>query len=157
MPKLLGSMIALMLFVAFVGCGKKSASSVEETADLVESDTVDHGFELIDSKTEFTGNLRNRMDLYFPTRKVDQGHLEDLCKVNKRNIEVTGFYYLVVFDQKKNAVFPNNPLTAMYGIDEESQKHIIAVYTHNANNKYSKITTYAPNMWEGKPWTYEIY
>lgn len=146
----------LAVTITLIECDKPSSSNVQETPNET-SDTVANDFEFIDTKNEFAGSLNNRMDLYYPKSKFDPGSFDDLCKSVKKKMGIAGFYYLVVFDKKENAAFPNSPLTALYGLEEESQKHIIAVYTYNANNNYSKVTTFAPNMWNGKPSTYEIY
>jgi hypothetical protein len=60
------------------------------------------------------------------------------------------FYFLVVFDSKENAVFPETPYTAAYGIEEDAMIHIRALYTFNQNNGYSQLSIYKENMWERK-------
>ncbi len=71
------------------------------------------------------------------------------CKSKKEDFQNGAFHFLVFFDDKKNASFPNNPLTAGHN-DEEQLKHIKAVYTYNHLNGYSKLATYEDNAWESK-------
>jgi hypothetical protein len=150
-------LIFVIIFgILLIECSRGSSNG-GESSNPDTTDTIDYGFEFIDKKFESAGMYTNRMDLYFPTRNFDPGNLDELCRLNRKTTEVTGFYYLVVFDKKENAVFPNSPLSALYGIDEEQQKHIIAVYISNMNNNYSKVSTYVPNMWDGKAKTYEVY
>lgn len=66
------------------------------------------------------------------------------------------FHYIVFFDAKDNATFPNNPMTAFYGIDEEPQKHIKAYYEYNRLNGYSKLHVYETNSWESIATTYDL-
>jgi len=113
-------------------------------------------FELINSKTEAIGGKTNKMDLYAPIGELNVEMLKALCKDQKDNWTDGAFYYLVIFDKKESAVFPNNPFTALYGIDEEPQKHIRAVFEYNRLNGYSKLTSYSENMWESSPKTINI-
>lgn len=113
-------------------------------------------FELINSKTETEGTNANRMDLYAPTKDLDKESLVKLCTEQKQNWREGTFYYLVVFDQSDNATFPNNPFTSLYGIDEEPQKHILALYEYNRINGFSQLTYYSSNMREGKAVTEAI-
>jgi len=90
----------------------------------------------------------NKMILYTCGENFNTQTLLSFCKDQK-----TGFYQginiLVFFDKKDNAVFPNNPVTALF-MDEAPMRHIRAVYTFNNSNGYSKLSTYEKNMWESK-------
>jgi len=88
------------------------------------------------------------MDLFAYSRDLNIDTLKAFCKSQRNKFETGTFYYVVIFDSKENAVFPNNPLTAEYGIDEEPQKHIRAFYTYNKLNEYSKLDYYEKNKWE---------
>jgi hypothetical protein len=155
MVKSAPGVLILFLSIAWTGCDRKSTHTTDE-ARQDDSKTNNFGFLKIDSKYESTKGGANRIDLYTPQDRPTPGSLEDLCKSQKKDVAVVGFYYLVVFDQRENAVFPNNPFTSLYGVDEEPQKHIIAIFTYNTVNGFSQLSTYKPNMWNGKPVTYEI-
>jgi len=117
---------------------------------------TEYPFEFINSKTETFGSKTNKMDLYVPINDLNFEMLKGICKEQKENWTDGAFYYLVIFDGKGNAMFPNNPFTASYGIDEEPQKHIKAIFEFNRINGYSKLTSYSKNMWEGSPRSTEI-
>lgn len=90
------------------------------------------------------------MDLYVYTgSSLILDTLKTLCKDNKQKFTIGKFYYLVVFDSAENAVFPKDPFTSEYGIEEIPQKHIRAIYTYNRVNGYSKLNYYNSNRWEG--------
>lgn len=58
--------------------------------------------------------------------------------------------FVVLFDEEANAVFPSNPFTAQYGIDENAMRHIKAFYDFNPVNDFSELQTFTENMWLGK-------
>lgn len=108
-------------------------------------------FNLVDSKTESTGESSNVMDLYVPTEpnnEIDLTALNDLCRERKEQFSSGNFYILVVFDNKDNAAFPSTPLTAAYGADEKSLRHIKAMYTYNRLNGYSTLDTFDNSAWD---------
>lgn len=109
-------------------------------------------FELVNSKTEGS----DKMDIYVPVGEMNIEMLKSLCKDQKDNWTDGTFYFLVVFDKKENVTFPNNPFTALYGVDEEPQKHIKALFQYNRLNAYSRLTLYSKNMWESSPKTIGI-
>jgi hypothetical protein len=113
-------------------------------------------FKLINSKTETVGTNTDRMDIYVPVDDINKEMLVKLCGAQKELLKEGTFYYLVVFDRSESVTFPNNPFTALYGIEEEPQKHILALYEYNRLNDFSQLTFYSKNMWEGKPVTVEI-
>lgn len=100
---------------------------------------------------------QNTMELYaLDGLPFDLETLRQFCKAKKTTATAAGFTFLVVFDQSANAAFPASPFTAMYGLEEDKMKHIIAVYTYNRMNGFSELTSYTPNMWEGKPITEKL-
>lgn len=117
---------------------------------------IEYPFYLVSSKDEVIGGNKNRMDLFVPTEQLDIAKLKSLCLEKKRLWENGTFYYLVVFDKEKNAAFPTTPFTALYGLDEMSQRNILAVFEYNRLNGFGQLTTYSPNMWEGKPTVYKL-
>lgn len=102
----------------------------------------------IDKKME-EGN--NTMELYTIQKTIDIDTLKMFCLDKKTKFSGGTFYYIVFFDSKENAVFPNNPFTAFYGMDEEPQKHIKAYYEYNSVNGFSELKVYDLNSWESKP------
>jgi len=116
-----------------------------------ETKTEVAAFEFIKSKTEADEN-KNKMDLYTYNGEFNLDKLKTICKEKKEefgNGNTGLFYYLVVFNNKDNAVFPQDPFTASYGIEEVPQKHIKAMYEYNRKNGYSKLDYYDSNKWEG--------
>jgi len=108
------------------------------------------------SKTEAAGNNMNKMELFTTPDNLNIDTLKMFCKDKKGDMTSGTFHYLVFFDSKGNAVFPNNPMTAFYGMDEEPQKHIRAYYEYNRLNGYSKLHVYETNSWESKATTFDL-
>ncbi|MCZ8021402.1 MAG: hypothetical protein O9294_06540 [Cytophagales bacterium] len=117
---------------------------------------VQYPYTKIESKTEIVGNNTNTMELYSTPNTLNLDTLKMFCKERRDNISSRTFYYLVFFDSKDNAVFPNNPLTALYGTDEKAQKHIRAYFEYNSLNGYSKLHVYETNSWESKKTTFDL-
>lgn len=113
-------------------------------------------YQFIDAKAETAGNNQNKMDLFAYSGDLNIDTLKAFCISQRNKFETGTFYYVVIFDTKDNAVFPNNPLTAEYGMDEEPQKHIRAFYTYNKLNGYSKLDYYEKNKWESTANTIDI-
>jgi hypothetical protein len=142
------------------GCEAESSStrSVQsETTPRIESQPQpsqhtgadSSPFTFLQSKTEPDGD-RNVMELYALSGKFDRLKFRELCKQKKSGATAEAFTYIVLFDKAANAAFPNSPFTAMFGLEEEKIKHIIAVFEYNKKNGFCEMTTYNPNMWEGK-------
>ena len=110
--------------------------------------TINYPYKFMDSKTETLGNNKNRMELYSYSGELNIDSLKMFCKEHKDKFLSGTFYFLVIFDNVENVIFPTNPFTAEYGIDEEPQKHIKALYTFNRLNGYSKLDYYENNKWE---------
>jgi hypothetical protein len=138
-------LIIILLATIAIGCSTKKVK--------IEKIKIEYPFEFVDTKSESIGN---KMDLYAPLDKLNLQMLKALCKEQKESWQRPGFYFLVVFDNKENAVFPRNPFTAWYGVDETPQKHIIALFEYNASNGYSNLTVYSENMWESSPVSIKI-
>lgn len=130
--------------------GEQAEKAEEDTKKL---DQVSK-YEFINTKTETTDG--NKIDLYVYSGNLNLDTLKTLCKENKQKFTSGKFYYLVVFDSKENAVFPKDPFTAEYGMEETPQKHIRAIYTYNRINGYSKLDYYDTNRWEGTSKTEEL-
>ncbi len=90
------------------------------------------------------------MELYALTGKFDVEAFRQFCKAKKSKANSKALTYIVLFDEARNASFPNSPFTALYGIEEEKIKHIVAVFEYNRMNVFSELSVYEPNMWEGK-------
>lgn len=102
-------------------------------------------YEQLNSKTEENAE----MFLYSCGDEPNIDTLIMFCKSKKDDFQNGAFHFIVFFDKKDNASFPNNPLTGGY-IDEEQLKHIKAIYTYNHMNGYSKLDSYEANAWESK-------
>lgn len=107
-------------------------------------------FLYIDKKKEpFTNGQDNynEMLLYAIGDTAPVEHLKQFCSNEKAKFTDGMFHIIVFFDKKENAVFPNNPVTALF-IEQEQLQHIKAVYTYNRGNGYSKLSCYENNSWE---------
>ncbi|MCF3110913.1 hypothetical protein LL912_19160 [Niabella sp. CC-SYL272] len=110
------------------------------------------GFLYMDKKREPFTNGRdnyNEMLLYAIGDTVSVEQLKQFCSNEKAKFTDGMFHIIVFFDKKENAVFPNNPVTALF-IEQEQLQHIKAVYTYNRVNGYSKLSYYENNAWESK-------
>jgi len=103
----------------------------------------------ISAKAETAGGHINIMELYCePVGEINLEELKYLCDVRRRNYEFIQFYYLVVFDSEENAKFPETPFSAMFADEEDTLKHIKAIYTYNVLNGYSVLDVYEKNKWD---------
>lgn len=112
------------------------------------SPKINYPYTFIDTKTEKGGDYENSMELYTISDKPNIDTLKMFCAEKKESFSSGAFHYIVFFDSKDNASFPNNPFTAFYGIDEKPMKHIKAYYTYNKVNGYSKLNVYEKNSYE---------
>lgn len=162
----------VLFFILFGVTSTPSTNKSDNSAPKTETKTTDTGdqakvseeaakktvpapkYEFVKTKTETTDG--NKMDLYTYSSSLNLDELKALCKENKPKFTSGKFYYLVVFDSTENAVFPKDPFTAEYGMEEVPKKHIKAMYTYNRINGYSKLVYYDSNSWEGTAKTEEI-
>lgn len=98
---------------------------------------VIYPYDFINTKSEKNAEML----LYSCGDKPNTDTLVMFCKSKKKDFQNGAFHFIVFFDQKGNASFPNNPLTGGHN-DEEQLKHIKAIYTYNYVNGYSKINAY---------------
>lgn len=124
--------------------------------ELVQDKSPSQQYKFIDSKTEKSGKIESIMDLYSFSEEIKLDDLKDFLKEKKDSFTRGDFYYLVIFNDPSNAKFPDSPFSSQYGIEEEKQKNIKAIYTYNKLNGYSELTYYKENMWESEPNTEEI-
>lgn len=103
--------------------------------------------EYINAKVEIMGNLENSMVLACMPDGINTEEIIKFCLTDIGKLK-NGIHFLVVFDSKENAVFPQTPFAALYGDEEEPQKHIKAVYEYNKLNGYSVLSLYEKNKWE---------
>ena len=108
-------------------------------------------YQFVATKTERDG-LRDVMDLYSFSGKFDMMELEAFCRERKERSPAKAFYYVVIFDDPTNAVFPNNPFTATFN-EEREAKHVRAIYCYNRLNGFSELDVYELNSWESRPTT----
>lgn len=115
---------------------------------------IKYPFDFIDSKIQKAGNNLNRMDLYFVKGNIKIDSLKMLCQKEKADFEGS-FYFLVVFDDRQYATFPNHPFPALFN-DDPRLKHIRAIYQYNKFNGYSKLLIYPINALESPPTSIQI-
>lgn len=114
--------------------------------------------QFIKAKAEKSGKFINIMGLHCEPDKINIEELKELCGGAAAVIsDECMFYYLVVFDSEENAVFPETPFTAIYGDEEEPQRHIKAIYEYNKHNGYSVLSLYEKNKWESPVEEIKIY
>ncbi|MES2962170.1 MAG: hypothetical protein V4694_07300 [Pseudomonadota bacterium] len=107
-------------------------------------------FTFLKVKSEKRGNNLNQMELYAVDKNTRSAALKDFCLQKKSEFMKDGsrmFSFVIFFDNKVNAGFPNNPFTAGFNEDVFS-KHIKAMYSFNRLNGYSDLTVYEKNAWE---------
>ena len=81
------------------------------------------------------------MHVYWSNKKpLDLNELVAFCETFREKEARDGFTYLVVFDAKENAAYPQNPYTALYGVDFDIMEHIRFYYECNKGNGYSRLT-----------------
>ena len=107
-------------------------------------------YKFVKTKTE-ASEQRNVMDLYAFDGDLDPYTLKTFCLDQKEKSTANPFYYLVIFDKAENAKFPDTPFTAEYGIEEESLKHIRAIYCYNRLNGFSELRYHGDNIWDNVP------
>ncbi|MCZ2129308.1 MAG: hypothetical protein LC109_03475 [Bacteroidia bacterium] len=117
-------------------------------ASCSSSPSINYPYTYLDSKSEKAGTHVNTMELYTISNNPNIDTLKMFCNEKKSKISSGAFHYIVFFDSKENAVFPNNPITAFYGVDEKPMKHIKAYYQYNKINGYSKLHVYEKNSFE---------
>ena len=112
------------------------------------SGSTNYPYQYVDAKTENYGVYLNKMELYAFAGAIDKELLKDFCRDKSDKGTNSGFHYIVIFDDVKNATFPKNPMTAEYGVDENAMKHIRVFYTYNRVNRFSELRIYEKNQWE---------
>ena len=160
--KILAIVIIVIVVLGIIGAfteqeQKKNDASANQITQTQSTKTAFQSkqiskYKFINTKTETTGHGNkmdwNKMDLYTYSGKFDLAALKTLCKKQKEEFTSGMFYFLVVFDNEKNAVFPKDPFTAQFGAEKTASKHIKALYTYNSLNGYSKLVFYNTNSWE---------
>jgi hypothetical protein len=128
----------------------KKASSSKPAKFASQSSNKDWPYKFVQTKKDPKSPDGDIMDLFAYSGPLDIKQLKAFCKARKEQSKAKLFYFAVLFDNAENAVFPSNPFTAEYGIDEDALKHIRAIYTYNRKNGYSELRHYDTNAWEGK-------
>lgn len=98
----------------------------------------------------------NVMDFYTFSEPIDLEQLKAFCADRKRSAPGEAFYYVVLVDDPKNAVFPTIPYTARWGMDLKPLKHIRAIYEYNKVNGYSKLEFYGKNAADSRRGEFDI-
>lgn len=136
----------------FSSCGNnKKTEEVTQTENKIE-----FPYKYIETKKEDRNDdSYNEMLLYSCGNNPEIENLKLFCVEKKTELTDGVFHFIVFFDKKENAKFPNNPVTALFMEDSEL-KHIKAVYTLNNQNGYSKLDFYEKNNLESPAKTIEI-
>ena len=146
--------ICLTINIGLNSCGNGNKKNSDEMV-LTETKTK-FPYEFLETKKEDTSDYNyNEMLLYTCGEKPDLENLKLFCIEKKGEFTDGIFHFIVFFDKKENAKFPNNPLTALFMEDSEL-KHIKAVYTFNKLNGYSKLDFYEKNNLESPAKSLEI-
>jgi hypothetical protein len=135
---------------------EEAVEQKQSEPELVQDKSPSQQYKFIDSKTEKSGKIESIMDLYSFSEEINLDDLKNFLKEKKDDFTGRDFYYLVIFNDPSNAKFPDSPFSSQYGIEEEKQKNIKAIYTYNKLNRYSELTYYKENMWESEPNTEDI-
>jgi hypothetical protein len=161
-------LICGLLVLALISCTSNANKDIQKLKELdslskeankkVQESKIEWHFsyKYIKSKQENTTQGINKMDLYYFSGDMLIDTVKTICIKKQREWVSGASYYIVFFDDKKNAVFPNNPFSAFYGIDEKPLKHIRAYYEFNRLNGYSKLTMYGENAYESPAVTYDL-
>ncbi|MFB6456680.1 hypothetical protein ACE38W_15515 [Chitinophaga sp. Hz27] len=116
-------------------------------------------YTFLEEKKEIKGFAQkdNTMQLYTSAQPINLDTLKSFCTDKKKNFSGEGgaFHYVVFFDKKENAVFPNNPFTALYGFDEAA-RHVKAYYEYNEINGYSKLCFFEKNSYQSPVQQFDI-
>jgi RNA polymerase subunit RPABC4/transcription elongation factor Spt4 len=119
-----------------------------------EKQKKQYPFQLLNEKNETlkVGDKTklNTMYLYEIGDTYIERELIDFCIEIRRKMQSYNHisYISTFYDKKENAQFPKQKFTALYGAEEEKQKHIKAFFWYNKVNGYSKLTIYEKNAWE---------
>ncbi len=138
--------LSLIVLSIVVSCAKKS-----ENTSVTYEEKVTYPYQFVNSKIEKEGINSNKMDLFAYSGELKLETLKQFCRAQKDTFDSGTFYYVVIFDDAKYAVFPNSPFSSEYGLEEISLKHIRAIYTYNKVNGYSQLKYYDKNMFQSPP------
>lgn len=150
--KLIAFCLTLSLGINSCGNGNKKNSD-----EVIKTETkTEFPYKFIETKKEERqDNSYNEMLLYTCGEKPDVENLKLFCAQKKAEFTDGTFHFIVFFDNKENAKFPNNPVTALF-MEDEDLKHIKAVYTLNNENGYSKLDFYEKNNFESSAKSIDI-
>ncbi|KGF71854.1 hypothetical protein DO97_15065 [Neosynechococcus sphagnicola sy1] len=146
------SILAIGLVGFFHACGVADKPTQSEQQPISQPSITEKKwpYQFLESKTEQTGH-NNVMDLYAFSGKFDLDELKAFCLDRKQKSTAKVFYYVVIFDNAANASFPSSPFTAKFGLEENTAKHIRAIYEYNQLNGFSELEYHDKNIWENIP------
>lgn len=127
-------------------------SSCLDSSTPISSEDAKYPYHFVDSKTEKSGDWKNTMDLYYCSEPIDVKQLQEFCKYKKNTTKSKAFYFVVIFNNEKNAAFPKSPFNGQYGDEPEVLEHIRAYYVYNTLNGFSELQYYQ----KGKSGTFKI-
>jgi len=147
--RVLIAVCACTLLVFVIACSGSTNTSRENTANSTAPEPKSP-YKFVDTKTETSGQ-NNVMDLYSYSGELNVDELSDFCKVRKDRSTTKGFHFVVIFDDAANARFPSSPFTSKYGLEDDTQKHIRAIYVYNRSNGLSELSFHEKNIFEYIP------
>lgn len=92
-------------------------------------------------KTDDTGTL---VVYTLDDHEWNEDEFKKLC-LSEKKWAGDGFRCVAVFNKRENAKYPNNPISAMYGMDTNAMRNIVATYECTGFNSFSEATIYQPN------------
>ena len=106
-------------------------------------------YDYIDTKTQI-GIDDAVIDIFSFSGEFDLKYLESFCRDRRSKPSVKGFYWIVIFDDASNAVFPTGIIHTEYLDEPDVRLHIRAIYCWNRVNKYSLLSVYDRSSPKGK-------
>jgi hypothetical protein len=140
LPKSLLAKSAKTVVTKVLSFKRSDASKVGDRSSGNSRDYVPLGINFISSR-EDPRTPGDFMHIYWSDKRpLELNELISFCKTFREKEAGDSFSYIVVFDAKENAAYPQNPYTALYGVDFEITEHIRFYYECNKFNGYSRLT-----------------
>jgi hypothetical protein len=138
--KYFGTAFLLSFIIAFVF----------KTGSPSKAEDSKYPYHFVKSQDQRTGEWKDTMDLYYCSDPINLNQLKEFCAYKKAGFSSDGTYYLVIFNNETNAVFPKDPFGAHYSLEEPVLKNIRAFYVFRKPNGVSTLQYYEKNKLESK-------
>ncbi|WCL50816.1 hypothetical protein [Leptospira sp. GIMC2001] len=99
-------------------------------------------YNFVNAKEEKNGKILSNLELYAYEGEFDLEQLKRFVKKNSDRMDKMdryNWYFIAIFNTKEKAKFPKAPLTAAYGLDDNTMKNIRVYYTYNRMNGFKEI------------------